>query len=120
MLTRQERNAFLLLALVTVAVVVGSVLIESVGKSTFATRYTSTSAEGSLVLLEGTVDRLVITKNGADQILNVNGTTVFIPATSVGGVSLKTGDVVQVIGVVQIYRGEREVFVKQPGDIRRV
>jgi DNA/RNA endonuclease YhcR with UshA esterase domain len=118
MFTRQERNVFFLLALVTVAVVAGAIIIESIGKSTFSTRYTSASADGSLVLLEGTVDRLVVTKNGADQILNVNGTTVFIPASSARGVSLKKGDAVQLYGVVQTYHGEKEILVQQPGDIR--
>jgi DNA/RNA endonuclease YhcR with UshA esterase domain len=118
MLTRQERNAFFLLALVTIAVVTGAIIIESIGKSTLSTQYTSASPDGSLVLLEGTVDRLVVTKNGADQILNVNGTTVFIPASSARGVSLKKGDVVQLYGVVQTYHGEKEILIQQPGDIR--
>ena len=118
MLTRQERNAFFLLALVTIAVVAGAIIIESIGKSTLSTRYTSASADGSLVLLEGTVDRLIVTKNGADLILNVNGTTVFIPASSARGVTLKKGDAVQLYGVVQTYRGEKEILVQQPGDIR--
>ena len=95
MLTRQERNAFILLAIVTLAIVAGYILIELAGKSTFSTRFTSTSAEGSLVLLEGKVDQLVVTKNGADLILDVNGTSVFIPASSARGVSLKKGDNIQ-------------------------
>jgi DNA/RNA endonuclease YhcR with UshA esterase domain len=120
MLTRQERNAFILLAVVTLAVVAGSIIIESAGKSAFSTRFTSTSADGSLVLLEGNVDRLVITKNGADLILDVNGTSVFIPASSARGVSLKKGDKVRLYGVVQTYRGGKEIVVQQPGDIRLV
>ncbi len=120
MITRQERNAFLLLVLVTLAVIAGSIIIESIGKSTFSTHYSSTSAEGSLVMLEGTVDRIVVTKSGADLILTVNGTPVFIPATSAGGISLKAGDTVRIIGVVQTYRGEKEILVRQQGDIRLV
>jgi DNA/RNA endonuclease YhcR with UshA esterase domain len=117
MLTRQERNAFILLAIVTLAVVAGSIIIESAGKSAFSTRYTSTSADGSLVLLEGNVDRVIVTKNGADLILDVNGTSVFIPASSASGVSLKMGDTVRLYGVVQTYRGAKEIVVQQPGDI---
>jgi len=120
MLTRQERNAFILLALVTLAVFSGYIVFESIGKSSFSTRYSSTSADGTLVMLEGTVDRLVATKNGADLILEVNGTSVFIPASSARGVSLKKGDAVQLFGVVQTYRGEKEILVQQPGDIRLV
>jgi len=118
MLTRQERNAYILLALVTLAVVAGSILIESIGKSTFSTRFTSNSADGTLVQLEGNVDRLVVTKNGADLILEVNGTSVFIPASSARGVSLTKGDAVMLYGVVQTYRGEKEIVIQQPGDIR--
>jgi DNA/RNA endonuclease YhcR with UshA esterase domain len=120
MLTRQERNAFILLVIVTLAIVVGYILIESTGKSTFSTRFTSTSADGSLVLLEGKVDQLFVTKNGADLILDVNGTSVFIPASSARGVSLKKGDNIQLYGVVQTYRGEKEILVQQPGDVRLI
>lgn len=118
MLTRQERNAFILLAFVTVAVITGFIIIESLGKSTFSTRFTHTSADGTLVRLEGTVDRLVITKNGADLILGVNGTPIFIPASSARGVLLKKGDMVRLYGIVQTYRGEKEIVVQQPGDIQ--
>ncbi|MEI6293640.1 MAG: hypothetical protein WCP36_08145 [Methanomicrobiales archaeon] len=120
MLTRQERNAFILLVVVTLAVAAGFIIIESTGKSTYATRFTKTSADGTLVLLEGTIDRMIVTKNGADLILDVNGTSVFIPSSSAKGVSLKNGDAVQLYGVVQTYRGEKEVVVQQPGDIRLV
>lgn len=118
MLTRQERNAIILLVVVTLAVVAGFIIIELVGKSTVSTRFARTSADGTLVLLEGTVDRLVVTKNGADLILDVNGTPVFIPASSARGVSLKKGDAVQLYGIVQTYRGEKEIVIQQPGDIR--
>lgn len=120
MLTWQERNAFLLLAVVLVAVVAGFIIIESAGKSTFSTKFTRSSPDGSLVLLEGTVDRVIVTKNGADLILDVNGTSVFIPASSAMGVSVKKGDVVQIYGIVQTYRGEKEVVVQQSWDIRVV
>ncbi|MCU0629707.1 MAG: hypothetical protein MUF37_00960 [Methanoregulaceae archaeon] len=117
MLTRQERNAFILLAVVTLAVITGYIIIESTGKSSFSTRFTSTSADGSLVVLEGTVDRVIVTKNGEGLILDVNGTSVFIPASSAKGVTLKRGDSVQLYGVVQTYKGEKEVVVQQRGDI---
>jgi DNA/RNA endonuclease YhcR with UshA esterase domain len=120
MLTRQERNAFILLVVVTLAVVAGFIIIESTGKSTFSTKFTKTSPDGTLVLLEGTIDRLIVTKNGAELILEVNGTSVFIPSSSARGISLKKGDVVQLYGVVQTYRGEKEVVVQQSGDIRLV
>jgi DNA/RNA endonuclease YhcR with UshA esterase domain len=120
MLTRQERNAFILLAVVTLAVIAGYIIIESTGKPAFSTRFTTTSSDGTLVLLEGTVDRITVTKNGADLILDVNGTSVFIPASSAKGVALKKGDAVQLYGIVQTYKGEKEVLVQQPGDIRLV
>jgi DNA/RNA endonuclease YhcR with UshA esterase domain len=31
---------------------------------------------------------------------------------------LKKGDNIQLYGVVQTYRGEKEILVQQPGDIR--
>ncbi len=120
MLTRQERNAFILLALVTLSVVAGFIMIESFGKSFFSTRFTRTTADGTLVLLEGTIDKLIVTKTGADLILDVNGTPVFIPASSARGISLKSGDTVRLYGIVQTYRGEKEIVIQLPGDIRHV
>ncbi len=120
MLTRQERNAFILLALVTLSVVAGFIMIESFGKSCFSTRFTRTTADGTLVLLEGTIDKLIVTKTGADLILDVNGTPVFIPASSARGISLKSGDTVRLYGIVQTYRGEKEIVIQLPGDIRHV
>jgi DNA/RNA endonuclease YhcR with UshA esterase domain len=120
MLTRQERNAFILLALVTLVIIAGFIIIESFGKSSFSTPYKKSSADGTLVLLEGRVDRLDTTKNGEDMILDVNGTSVFIPDYASGGVTLKKSDLVRIYGVVQTYRGEKEIVVQQAGDIRIV
>ena len=115
MFTRQERNAFILLAIVTLAIVAGYILIESAGKSTFSTRFTSTSAEGSLVLLEGKVDQLVVTKNGADLILDVNGTSVFIPASSARGVSLKKGIISSCMGLSRHTVAKKKYLSSNPG-----
>jgi len=117
MLTRQERNAFILLVIVTIVIITAFLVIESIGKSTFSTQFTRTTPDGTLVRLDGNVDRVTVTKNGGDLIFDVNGTTVFIPASTVDGVSLKKGDVVQLYGIVQTYHGEKEILVQQPGDI---
>jgi hypothetical protein len=120
MLTTAERNAFILLAIVAVAVIAGSVIIEAFGRSSLSEQFTNTSADGSLVSYMGKIDRLIITKNGADLILDINGTSVFIPATSATGLSIKKGDVVALYGVVQTYHGQKEIVVQRSGDVRQV
>jgi hypothetical protein len=120
MLTRQERNAFILLALVTLAVFIGALIMESLGKSAFSTRFTRLSPDGSLVLLEGRVEKLVLIEDGGHMIITVNGTPVFIPGPVAAGVSVKIGEPVAVYGLVQTYRGEKEVIIQQSGDIRTI
>ena len=120
MFTRPERNAFILLAIVTLAVITAFLVIESIGKSTVSTQFTRTSSDGTLVRLDGTVDRLTVTKSGGDLIFDVNGTTVFIPASTAKGVSLKKGDIVRLYGIVQTYHGEKEILIQQSGDLSLV
>jgi hypothetical protein len=118
MLTHQERNAFIILGLVTLTVFAGALVLESVGKADFSTHYTSLSPDGTLVYLEGRVEKISVTKDGENKIVLLNGTNVFLPAPVASVVTIEVDDHVALFGIVQTYRGEKEVLVEQAKDIR--
>jgi DNA/RNA endonuclease YhcR with UshA esterase domain len=117
MLLRQERIALLLLCGVTAAVLAASVILTNFDKADLASEYTTLSAEGALVHLQGQIEEIHTTKTGGHITASVNGTSVFIPADVAGKITLHPGEKVSLYGVVQTFRGEREVVVSSPGDI---
>jgi hypothetical protein len=114
---RQERLALLLLVLVTAAVLAGYLIFGTVGKAPFARPFSNASREGELVSYGGVVERVTHTREGGHLILDVQGVQVFIPATAAQGYTIVKGDAVSLYGMVQTYRGEREIVVQDRGDI---
>ncbi len=117
MLGRQERIVLIVLCMVTAVVLTSYMALEIAGKETFAGPYREDSPAGSLVSLSGTVEQVTRTENGGHFILIVNRTQVFVPSGSVPETGIAKGDSLVLIGVVQNYRGEREITVGQPADI---
>jgi hypothetical protein len=117
MLVRQERIALVLLLAVTMAILVASVVLTGIDKADLASEYTPRSDEGALVHLQGHVQEIRTTKTGGHVAASVNGTTVFIPADVAETVTLHPGDLISLYGIVQTYRGDREVVVNSPRDI---
>lgn len=117
MLLRQERIALLLLFGVTAAVLAASAILTNIDKANLASEYTPLSDEGTLVHLQGQIEEIHTTKTGGHMAASVNGTSVFIPADVAVKITLHPGDMVSLYGVIQTYRGEREVVVSSPGDI---
>ena len=117
MLLRQERIALLLLCGVTAAVLAASAILTNIDRADLASEYTPLSDEGTLVHLQGRVEEIHPTKTGGHIAVSVNGTSVFIPADVAGIIILHPGDQVSLYGIVQTYRGDREVVVSSPGDI---
>jgi hypothetical protein len=117
MLVRQERIAIVLLCVVSVSVLAASAILAGMDTADMASEYTPLSDEGSLVHLQGQVQAIHTTKTGGHLAASVNGTAVFIPADVAGTVTLHTGDLVSLYGIVETYRGEKEVVVNSPGDI---
>jgi DNA/RNA endonuclease YhcR with UshA esterase domain len=117
MFVRQERIALVLLGVVSVSVLAASLILTSIDKADIASEYTPLSDEGTLVHVQGTVQEIHTTKTGGHIAASVNGTAVFIPADVAGTVILHPGDLVSLYGIVQTYRGEKEVLVNSPGDI---
>jgi hypothetical protein len=118
MLGRQERVALLLLLGVAVTVIAVHSVLTVLGKQPLAHPLTNTSAEGELVFLEGMVDKVVLTKNGGHVIVSIKNQTVFIPAQVAQGHVFQNGQNLSLYGIVETYRGEKEVVVNSAEDIR--
>ena len=117
MLVRQEKIALILLFLVSIVLVASFIVLDNLGRATFATEYSPDSAEGTLVMHRGIVDRIDSTRTGGHLILDVSGVPVFIPERAAREINIATGDSVTVLGTVQIYRGEKEIVVEFADDI---
>jgi len=118
MFERQERVAILLLVGVAIAVIVAHAVLAGLGKQPFARPFTNSSPEGELVIVEGQIDQITLIKNGGHMTLNVNNLSIFLPAQVVQAVSLQKGDRISVYGVVQTYRGKKEIVVSAAEDVR--
>ncbi|HSQ93669.1 MAG TPA: hypothetical protein VLL74_05205, partial [Methanoregula sp.] len=92
MFERQERMAVLLLVGVAFVVIAAHVVLAGLGKQPFARPFTALSSDGELVVVEGRIDQITLTKSGGHMILSVNNLSVFLPEGVVQGVSLQKGD----------------------------
>src|SRR4030042_4072896 len=117
MLERQERTAMVLLLVIVILVIAAHLTLGLIGKQPFARSFTNNSMEGDLVTAGGTIDHLVITQNGGHLNVYTDSVTIFIPAQVVQEVTLKKGEVISVDGIVQTYRGKKEIVVSDAQDI---
>lgn len=117
MLGRQERIAFLLLIAVALAVIAAHLVLDSLGKRPFASPFTNASSDGELVSLSGTIDRLSPTKTGGHLIIEVNNVSIFISNQIAADLTLSKGENVTIFGIVQTYRGNKEIIVQSASDL---
>ena len=117
MFERQERVAVFLLLGVTIAVITAHLFLGALGKQSFANPFTNNSADGELVIVKGTIDRVVYTQTGGHLNLYVNNSTIFVPAEVAQELTLRRGDSISIYGVVQTYRGKKEIVVSSKKDI---
>ena len=118
MLMRQERIALLLLVGVSLTVVSAHAVLSMLGKQPFAHSYNGESADGELVVMEGIVDRVTFIENGGHIALSVENTTLFIPASAAQGLAIHKNDTIRAYGIVQTYRGKKEIVIGSAEDIR--
>ena len=117
MLERQERAAMVLLLGVVIIVIAAHLILGSLGKQPFARSFSNNSMDGELVIASGAIDHLVITQNGGHMNVYTDSFTIFIPAQVVQELTLKEGDMISVYGIVQTYRGKKEIVVSSAQDI---
>jgi hypothetical protein len=118
MLVQQERVAVILLAGVALTVIAAHLILCGLGKQPFAHPFSDTSADGDLVVIEGVIDEITLTRSGGNLVLAMDNLTIFLPAPASQGLSLRKGDSVIVYGTVHTYRGKKEIVVESPEDIR--
>jgi DNA/RNA endonuclease YhcR with UshA esterase domain len=118
MFERQERVAILLLIGVTVAVIAAHLILGSMGKPQFSKPFTNDSADGELVHVEGTIDQVALTRTGGHMTLQINNLTIFVPAQAARDLTVKKGANISVYGIVETYRGKKEIMVSSAEDIR--
>lgn len=115
---RQERIAILILLGVAVIVVAAHGVLTVFGKQPFARPFSNTSVDGELVFLEGKIDQATVTRNGGHVTLRIRNLTVFIPAQAARSHQFQKGQTILLYGIVETYRGEKEIVVNSAGDIR--
>jgi DNA/RNA endonuclease YhcR with UshA esterase domain len=117
MFERQERVAILLLLGVACVVITAHLFLGTLGKQPFARPFTNNSADGELVIAGGRIDQISITKNGGHMNVYIADITIFVPAQIAQELTLRKGDSISVYGVVQTYRGKKEIIVSSEKDI---
>jgi DNA/RNA endonuclease YhcR with UshA esterase domain len=118
MFGRQERVAILLLIGVAVVVIAAHLVLGSLGKQPFSQPFANNSSDGELVHVEGTVDQVSLTKTGGHMTLQIDNISIFIPAQVARDIAMKKGANVSVYGIVETYRGKKEIMVSSAEDIR--
>jgi hypothetical protein len=118
MFERQERVAVLLLVGVAMAVIAAHIVLAGLGKQPFARPFTNSSSDGELVVVEGQIDQITLTNSGGHATARVNNLSIFLPAQVIQEVSLQKGDRISVYGIVQTYRGKKEIVVNAAEDVR--
>jgi DNA/RNA endonuclease YhcR with UshA esterase domain len=117
MFEHQERAAIFLLLCVLCTVITAHLILGSIGKQPFARPFTNNSADGELVIVGGTIDQVTITQTGGHMNVHLANITIFVPAQIAQELTLKKGDMVTVYGVVQTYRGKKEIVISSGKDI---
>jgi len=130
MFERQERGAVLLLLGVACFVITAHLALGALGKQPFARPFTNNSADGELVITGGTINQISITQNGGHMNVYLANITIFIPAQIAQELTIRKGDSISVYGVVQTYRGKKEIVIssgknisvnpERPGNISQV
>jgi DNA/RNA endonuclease YhcR with UshA esterase domain len=118
MFMRQERIALILLVGVAVIVITANCALTIIGKEPFARPFSVNSPDGELVVIEGTVSRVNIIENGGHLSLLVANTTIFIPAPVAQGRVIHRNDTVRAFGIMETYRGKKEIVVSNADDLR--
>ncbi|NYT16871.1 MAG: hypothetical protein GKC06_02545 [Methanomicrobiales archaeon] len=117
MLLRQEQIAFGLLCVVTGVIIVSTVVLGGIDKTSMAQEFRDETADGVLVRVTGEIRDLQQTRTGGHFTARVENVRIFIPSTVAESVVLTEGDLVCITGTVGTYQGEKEIVVRAHEDI---
>jgi DNA/RNA endonuclease YhcR with UshA esterase domain len=118
MLERQEKTALFILVCVVVVILTAHLLFDAFAMPLVAAPYSADVPDGTLVVLDGSIEEIRKTATGGHLILTVNGTTVFLPDNVAAALELHENGSVMLYGTVETYRGKREIVVNSPGDLQ--
>ena len=117
MFGREERTAVFLLIGVTMALFAACLILDLSGRAAFVAPFNQSSSEGQLVVLNCTIDRITTTSSGGHRSVECGGVPVFLLSQAAADVTLRKGDSVTFYGIVQTYRGKKEIVINDARDI---
>lgn len=117
MLERAELTAGLILFSILLICGISTIILDMAGKQPFATEYSPDLSEGTLVHLKGPVQNVISLQGGKFCILKINGVSVFLSGDA-AKFRVQEGTQLSLYGLVQVYKGEKEIVVGDPQDIR--
>ncbi len=113
---KEEKIAIILLLAVIAVSLVLFMVIDSAGKESFASPYSSSAGEGDLVIFRGPADEIIFTKTGGHIIVKSGNTGIFLRNAASQDVLPETGMIIHATGTVENYMGEMEIYVSDPAD----
>jgi hypothetical protein len=119
MLEKQERLAVLILVAVLAVCAISAFVLETLGKEPFARQYDPGLPDGTLVAWEGIVQKIIRVSQGSSLIMDVSGVQVYVPSPVAPGLP-EENDRITLYGVIQTWKGKREILVTDGKDIRIV
>ena len=117
MLLRQERIAFGLMCVVTGVIIVSTVALGGIDKTSIAQEFRDETPDGVLARVTGEIRDLQQTRTGGHLTARVEHVRIFIPSAVADEVVLTEGDFVCITGTVGTYQGEKEIVVQSCEDI---
>ena len=104
--------------LLAVAAVSGllCLVLDNIGKESFASVYGPDSGEGDLVVFDGLIDNVAYTNSGGHIIIDSGDAIIFIEKGAGSGLTPEPGMSVHAVGTVESYKGEMEIYISDPSD----
>ncbi|ADN37508.1 conserved hypothetical protein [Methanolacinia petrolearia DSM 11571] len=109
----EKIGLMLLLAVIAVSGMI-FLILDDAGKESFASAYSPSSEIGDLVSYDGEADEIIYTNTGGHLIVKSGNITIFI--RNGAGLDPEPGMRIHTVGTIDIYNGEREIYVSEPAD----
>ena len=109
----EKIGLMLLLAVIAVSGMI-FLILDDAGKESFASTYSPSSEIGDLVSYDGEADEIIYTNTGGHLIVKSGNITIFI--RNGAGLDPEPGMRIHTVGTIDIYNGEREIYVSEPAD----
>ena len=115
-LGKEEKIGLLLLIAVIAISGVIFLILDNAGKESFTSTYGPSSEIGDLVSYDGDADEIIYTNTGGHLIVKSGNVTIFIRNGADPDIRPEPGMKIHATGTIEIYNGEREIYVPEPAD----